>query len=377
MIFSGKALANDLTAGKVLIFAEDPGAATYLAHFPAILQNAGRDCEVLATGHALELWARNGKNCQALPPQASATDVLDLNRPSLVIVGTSENPDSFSFELTQAARTEGIKTVGVVDSAANASERFRGRGSDPLSFAPDWLIVPDQETAREFNALGFPIERVGVCGHPQYDAISALRWKWNGQDRSVMRDRWLPAAQGRPILMFVSEISTGLNPQQYRRSSAYTLEGKQENEGRTEIVLDELLLAIENLAEKPYLVLRLHPKQGWDDLAHHRLLFDQVSQAEPALEMVYSADVVVGMTSMLLHESALLGRSTLSLIPRAEERAWLGQLASAIPCVWTRQGLYRVLPEIMADSGGRIGAAVSQDAHDAITALLRRVLNER
>lgn len=342
----------DMHTRHWLAFVEDPGAAVYLSFLPEALQTEGVNCRVIATGHALEILARNGMTAERLSPSATGVAMLEAHKPSLVIVGTSENPDSFSFDLIKAARTRGITTVGIVDAAANVAERFRGRDDHPLFFAPDWLVVPDEETAKEFRNLGFPAGQVQACGHPQYDEVLDLRSKWSEQDRLRQREKWLPAAgQGRPILMFISELSTGLNAQQFRVSPAYTLQGKPESDGRTEIVLDELLMAIQDLPEKPYLVLRLHPKQGRNDLPRHQQLFDQISQSEPALELVNAADVIVGMTSMLLLESSLLGRSTLSLVPRAQERACLGPMAAAIPCVWTCSDLRKVLPQVLAQDG--------------------------
>jgi len=319
----------------------------YLMHLPELLAPENVEFRVITTGHATELLTRKGMPAIPLPPGATGASLLDAYRPALVIVGTSENESSFSFELIEAARARGIATVGVVDGAANAAERFRGRGDAPLSFAPDWLMVPDAGTALEFGRLGFRADRIRVCGHPQLDQVAALRGSWGAEERRHMRKRWLPGAPpGRAVLMFVSEICTGLNPQQFRRSPAYTLQGNPESDGRTEIVLDELLRALGELPEKPYLVLRLHPKQVESELPRHRPLFDQVSRSEPALELAYAADVVVGMTSMLLLESASLGRPTLSLVPRAEERAWLGEMASSIPCAWTPDGLSEILPKL-------------------------------
>lgn len=355
-----------------LAFVEDPGAAVYLSDLPEALKAEGVNCSVIATGHALALRARNKMASDCLPADATGADILDAYKPSLVIVGTSENYDSFSFDLTGAAKARGIATVGIVDGAANAAERFRGRGDHALTHAPDWLIVPDEGTAKEFQKLGFPAEYIRACGHPHFDNVLELRAKWNEQDRCRQREQWLPAAEpGQPVLMFVSEISTGLNAQQFRRSPDYTLAGSPESDGRTEIVLDELLMAIREMPEKPYLVLRLHPKQGPDDLPRHRRLFDQASQSEPVLELVNAADAVVGMTSMLLLEAVLLGRPTLSLVPRAEERAWLGSMASAIPCAWTRDGLCRMLPQLFSASGASVEPPVAYGSHEKVMDFLR------
>ena len=51
--------------------------------------------------------------------------------------------------------------------------------------------------------------------------------------------------------------------------------------------------------------------------------FDYFSQKELPLEVVYASDLVVGMTSMLLYEAALMGKVCLSIMPRSIEKAWL------------------------------------------------------
>lgn len=361
-----------------LAFVEDPGATIYLSRLPEALKAEGVNCSVIATGHALSLRIQNKMTSDHLSSDATGVDILDAYKPSLVIVGTSENYDSFSFGLIAAAKARGITTVGIIDGAANVAERFRGRGDHPLSYAPDWLIVPDEETAKEFQRLGFPTEHIRVCGHPHFDNVLELRTKWSEQDRRRQREKWLPAADpGQPVLIFISEISTGLNEQQYRRSPAYTLLGRSESDGRTEVVLDELLMSIQEMPEKPYLVLRLHPKQGQDDLPRHCRLFDQVSQSEPALELVNAGDVIVGMTSMLLLESALLGRPTLSLVPRAEERTWLGPMAAAIPCAWTRGDLRRLLSQMFSEDSACGEPPVSYGSHEKVINFFREHFLER
>ena len=74
--------------------------------------------------------------------------------------------------------------------------------------------------------------------------------------------------------------------------------------------------------------------------------FDEVSKGGSALETVYSTDVVVGMTSMLLFEAALLGKQTLAILPRISEKKWLPADADGIiPCVFTRDDVRKKLLE--------------------------------
>lgn len=55
--------------------------------------------------------------------------------------------------------------------------------------------------------------------------------------------------------------------------------------------------------------------------------------------MVHAADLVVGMTSILLVEAAALGRPVLSIVPIIGQREWLGELSKDIICVSNPEGI--------------------------------------
>ena len=55
-----------------------------------------------------------------------------------------------------------------------------------------------------------------------------------------------------------------------------------------------------------------------------------MSRTEQALALLHAADAVVGMTSMLMIEAALLSRPTLAILPRAEEVHWLPTAAAGL-----------------------------------------------
>ena len=78
-------------------------------------------------------------------------------------------------------------------------------------------------------------------------------------------------------MVFVSEVSTGLNPDQYQMSPDYTLTGRGDKTDRYGIVLEEFIDATNGLKPRPYLVLRMHPKNTEEELAPFLKEFDQVS----------------------------------------------------------------------------------------------------
>lgn len=314
-------LSNDLW-----IYVEDPGAANYVAPLVTHFQAQGWRVTLWAGGSAYTYLSDRGTPCLQVVAENAADLVSEFIKcsPRLLLVGTAENPDTLGFKLIAAARDRAIPSIGVIDAYANAPNRWRGHSNHPLTHAPDWLLVPDQLTAQAYRALGYPPANLVVCGHPHYDWIRERVTQLEHQGRPKLRQQMFPNWPGdRLIMVFVAELSTGLDAQQYQRSPDYTLSGTGQSDRRTDIVLEEFLLARQALATPVYVVLRLHPKNDRTEFLPYLPAFDQVSQGGDPLAMVYCADLVVGMTSMLLVEAHLARRPVLSILPRAIERDWL------------------------------------------------------
>jgi hypothetical protein len=320
------------------MFVEDPGAANVVADLPEALRARGRTAALYAGGQALPYLKLRRVSVEEVHGETDADAVLAAVHPDVLVVGTAENPDTMGLQLLDAAKGRSMARVGVVDALANAEHRFRGRASDPLAHAPDWLVVPDGATRDAYKALHFPGERIAVCGHPHYDFVRAEARRLEREERRIWRARCFPQAPaGQPLLVFVAEVSDGLQPQQYRRSSDYTLAGRGDSDRRTDIVLQELLLAVSSLPVKPYMVLRLHPKNLPADFGDLAKAFDLIVAGGSPAELVYAADLVVGMTSMLVFEAALLGRPTLAVVPRTVELDWLPSIRMGLTEAVTRR----------------------------------------
>ncbi len=338
----------------VLIFVEDPGPALYAAPIPKALSEKGWQSIIYAAGLARD--ALGQRNIPFVPADARSTaaGLIHEVKPKVLLTGTSENPDSLGLQLILAAREAGIPTAAFIDAGVNAPFRFRGRQEQPLAYAPEWIIVPDEWAKNEYVRIGATPERTIVCGHPQYDHVLALSRTWTASNLEAFRRRLLPGlATGQKVVIFVSEGSERvplLSP--IPSVDEYSLKGRGGRTGRTEIVIEEFLMATETLFERPYLVLRLHPKDRPDDFLAYGADFDHMDHGSPPLELVFCADLVVGLTSMLLLEAVLLGKQTLSIVPRAAEREWLPTVRHGVtPCVMDRTGVARALQELLQNGG--------------------------
>jgi hypothetical protein len=323
----------------VVAVAEDPGALAYLEGVPEAIRSFGLSVCVLACGDSSPHFL-GMRDCVAARDLAQAEALVWSARPAAVVVGTCENPDAIAHALTQSAKSRGIVSIGLVDGPANAAHRFRGRASMPLAYAPDWLVVPDGQTRARFIELGMPAERVRACGHPRLDALRAARERLDEVGRLALRRHLWPGSGNRKVVVFATELATGLDPSQFIRSKDYTLEGTSGSDFRTETVLEEFLRAADCLDPRPYLVLRLHPKTTQEMFLPYLDRFDACSAQEPAIDVLQAADVVVGLTSIILDEALVLGRPVMSIVPRRSETAWLrGAALGLIPVVCTREAI--------------------------------------
>lgn len=337
-------------AADILIFAEDPGPAHYAAPLPEALAAKGRHAVVYAAGLAGNVLRQ--RHIPFVPVDGSITPVSILRQvqPRCLLTGTSENPDSLGLQLIYEAQRSGIVTAAFIDAGMNAAYRFRGRRTEPLAYVPDWILVPDDWTRDEFIRIGAIADRTVVCGHPHYDYVLSLSRTWTAKEREQMRESLLPGLQKHQrVVVFLSEGSERLILLSPLPSPIeYTLQGRGNRTGRTEIIIEEFLGAVQTLPHRPYLVLRLHPKDRTDDFRAYAADFNHIDHASSPLELVFCADLVVGMTSMLLMEAALLRRRTLSIVPRAVERDWLPTVRQGVtPCVMHRSDLVKALADLL------------------------------
>lgn len=334
---------------EVLIFVEDPGAANFVAPLPAALADVGRRAKILSCGAATTYLSDRGGDYHPLPKHKTAAEILAEIDPAVLIVGTSENKQSRAFDFIADARAAGIPSIGVVDGPSCTEFRFRGESSDALKHVPDTVIVADAATKKDLIGLGLDEDRAVVCGHPHFDQVRDSAARIARRGKNTLRTEICPDAPDRkPIIAFLAEQADGLDQSGYRRDESYTLFGRGTSDRRVDIVIEEFLDAIATLRERPFLVLRLHPKNRSEEFKQYLPEFDQVSQGGSPLELIMVSDKVVGLSSVLLAEAVLLGRPTLSIVPRGIEREWLITSASGItPCATNRQEVrYQIADEM-------------------------------
>ena len=205
---------------KMLLSVEDPGAVNYFLPLIKKLKNIGMEFELLAEGTAVNIFNKNNISFKINSPLLTQKNIKEYD---LVIVGTSENVFSNSLKLIENAKKYNIKTIGIIDNVSNAEYRFKGTSDDKNKYAPDYLFVPDAYTLNVYLKMGYKKENIFIIGHPMY--ADNLKPK---ESKSEIRKKIFPKeALKKIIIVFVSELSTGLNPKSYLKNSNYTLKGEE------------------------------------------------------------------------------------------------------------------------------------------------------
>lgn len=358
---------------NILLYADDPGGANYLAPLLSALVQAGFRCSFLIAPALADFVLQRGL-IASTRPNVSADSLL--NGVDLLLVGTSEDRGCFAHQLTDAAKQKNIPSIGVVDMTLNAAGRFQGLSNAPLNHAPDWLAVPDEACRAAYIDLGFPAGKIVVCGHPHYDVVRSRRQLLKEVDRAELRSRIYPdAPPGRPVWLFLAEGVDRLDPSQSYRNADYTLAGRGDTDFRACIVLEELLDAAGSINPRPWIVLRPHPKTALAEFAPVLSELGGIQQNGDPLEAVWAADMVVGMTTMLLLETMLLERPHLSIVPRSLEMEWLPSLKLGLtPFATTREEIRAHLDS--AEKGFAASATtLPGDALGKLLGVVSRALN--
>lgn len=320
---------------KVVAFARAAGGAAAIA---PVLQELERQAQVLllAKDYAARVFRAAGlDSIPFLECSEPAVDRLLTARlggqPDVVFTSAASLPqlDMTEHRLWGWARAHGVPSVAVLDQWQHYALRFSGLGADEhLAYLPDRIAAMDEYAKHGLIEAGIPAERVVVTGQPAFDRLVHLRDAWTDIDRKLLRHR-LGVGLDATLLCFVAESFADT----FGDTLGYTEQS----------VLRDLMAICRRLAagaRRPlHLAVKLHPENdpsafAWvtssSRSAGLRVTVHGTEVDSQAL--LLASDVVIGMTSVLLIESIVLGRPTVSFQPTATQADGLiATVLGAIP----------------------------------------------
>jgi hypothetical protein len=290
----------------VLAVCGDPGGANAVAPVIELLRADKRvTVRALAYAEAHVLWAERGLKHDVLGEDTQPADIANYltEETKFLLTGTSANQYDFEKHFIAAARTEGVRSLSVLDFWSNYALRFSDLAGD-LRYLPDRIAVMDELASFEMQADGIDAERIVVTGHPAWDGLEAVRAEFGPAQRRALRQQYRMGDHDWLILYASQPIPPAdSNHAWFDREAA----------------LEVLICALERIAQDHdktvLLLVRYHPKESRQPFRHRgsTLIRIESQSGGDGRPWLLAADTVVGMATMLLVESALLGRPTLSL----------------------------------------------------------------
>lgn len=292
----------------ILVVAGDPGGAR--AILPALAELEMRLCPFVIAEHgflaeeAEVAWPRVGVPSD----DRGLRDFLASY--SGVVFGTSVK-DAFPLTVARNAGALGLPTIAVLDNWMSYRRRFEIDGDS--MFDPEAYAVMDELARREAIADGIPPDRLYIVGHP---ALATLEADFRICLHGDMRRRVLSAApwadMTKRLLVFVSEPAEqdqGANEQNplFRGYTETT-------------VLSLLSRSLQSSCDSVQIGLLPHPRENASKLQAswercRGRLSGGLLEVTRGRDAVFAADMLCGMTSLLLLEGLILGKPVMSLQP--------------------------------------------------------------
>lgn len=334
---------------KILIFARDPGGVNTIIPLIPVLKKHGFSLLVYGKDVALKKFQDSGIFCKNILAEIAdiTSDTIHSffkeKMVDLVLTGTSAD-DMVEKFLWQSAEELNIPSMAILDQWINYGLRFSKYGVSELDkfnldkelvYLPTRICVMDSLAKAEAMEEGIEEKRLVITGQPYFETV--LKNGKRSRESVNSREKY-GFKNSETVVGFVSEpISETYNETDL--STHYW--------GYTErTVFKTFLDSLEEMARdeqihEPIIYIKHHPKEKTgnfnDIIRDNRHYCKIVTQQDGTVwDFLNTVDIVVGMSSMLLLEAALLEKKVMSLQPG---------LCKKDPFVLSRMGAMKTMTE--------------------------------
>ena len=298
----------------IIAVCSEPGSAKAVAPVIELLRKEGKTKVLaLAFRQASQVWKSRNLEYHSPAHSTSLQDTiafLEKESPVLVLTGTS-GLDVEQKRFIAAARHLNIPSLAVLDFWTYYIERFSD-GEGKLSYLPDRIAVVDERMKNDLISSGFEQSIITITGNPAHDDL--YKWKTGFTADNVLQlrkklginpDDLMVLFASQPLSdLFGTDTSNPMYPGYSEKTVfpalAHCLSEIQKHEHK-----------------KIILVIRPHPRENPDYFLNVNtgLLPVSIQNEGDSRDLVMAADIVVGMTTMLLVEACYLGKVVASLQP--------------------------------------------------------------
>lgn len=374
---------------RILAWAREAGGAAALAPVLRKLQQRAQVL-ILAKDYAEPVFDEHGLAPVPCPVYADATiqrilaEHMNGERPDVLVTSMASLPqlDMTERYLWRWAKRQGIPSIGVLDQWQYYALRFSGPGPDEsLHYLPDWVTAMDEEAKRGLVEAGVPEGCIVITGQPAFDRLRHVREADNPESRAGLRST-IGVAPNARLMCFVAESFAGVFGDRLGYTEHSALCG----------LIGVCRRLVAGSGRPMHLAVKLHPENTPEQFSWlsavslpQGLRLTMHRREPPSIPLLMASDVVVGMTSVLLVESILLGRPTVSFQPGARQTDGLiATVIGAIPLLADEETCLGVLQGVLSDARFRAAylgrqAQLSTDgrATERVVGLVQRVIGSR
>jgi hypothetical protein len=292
---------------KILFFSCEPGGAEVLIPVIKLVEAQSQyTVQVIGYGYAVARFRKKHVVVDEVwPISKESFDIFDNYVPDMLITSATSLPEVDMTEkyLWQQAKIRGVPSLAFLDQWQNYAIRFSGVDDvERLAYLPDWINCINKVGEQEMIEEGFDPQGLVMFGQPY---LSSLLETSNTVDICEVSDK-LNIHSGKKVFLFVSEAIK----EYYGRSRGYD----QHDAFRLFLAL------MSDTCGDSIILVKIHPKDSIDGYErilgqyphlHVRIIKNEFSP----IESILISDAVYGMTSVMLVESYILGKKTVSLQP--------------------------------------------------------------
>lgn len=312
---------------KVLLFSRDPGGANTVAPLYKQLIKKGYCVKLYGKDVALNKYNEygfNGMDINTRLKNISQNEIykfLAQEAPDFLITGTSADDFTEKY-LWKCAEELKIPSFAILDQWINYGVRFSEFSVNELkefekrkehSYLPSKILVMDDYAKNKMIEEGIGEEKILVSGHPYFDYLINKKETIGDKAMKDFREA-IGFSEDNYIIIYASEpISKTYN----EADDSYHYWGYSERTIFKEFS-DVLSRIVKKSDKKIKLVIRLHPKENennYNDLIDNidnniSILIDKKLDG---FKLMCASNLICGMSSMFLIESAVLGRPIISV----------------------------------------------------------------
>lgn len=313
---------------KIILFSRDPGGANVVAPLYKKLIDKGYNVKLFGKDVALNKYSQYGLEGIDITITINALDIDEIEKflskesPDFLITGTSADDFTEKY-IWKASEKLGIKSFAILDQWINYGVRFSRFSVNELieyeknrqhPYLPYKILVMDEYAKEQIIKEGIKENRVLISGQPYFDYLINEKRNMNTQIIKELRKN-IGCNDYDFLITYASEPI----------SKTYNENDKSEHYwGYSErTVFKEFISVLNQVLQKSdkkiKLILRLHPKEDENnyndliDLVNTKNISLLVDRKLDGLTLMYASDLICGMSSMFLIESAVLRKPILSM----------------------------------------------------------------